>query len=142
MRWNLSKLYLKELEKNGVPIVPTLWGDAVQAPDFAAWFQELASPELVIKPVVGANGEFAYRVHADDHHVRLAEIAGAERILARGRATGFDGRTLQVNSGPTRNAITSLVPGRLRDSVVTTRRSSGQSTRPVPDEVRSVTHCP
>jgi len=75
VRWNLSKLYLKELDKNGVPIVPTLWDDAVEAADFAKWFEELGAPELVIKPVVGANGDFAYRVNVDDDHLRLAEIA-------------------------------------------------------------------
>lgn len=75
VRWNLSKLYMKELDKGGVPIVPTLWGEAVEVPDFARWLEALDTDELVIKPVIGANGEDAYRVGAGEDHARLARIA-------------------------------------------------------------------
>jgi glutathione synthase/RimK-type ligase-like ATP-grasp enzyme len=75
VRWNLEKTYLRDLEARAVPIVPSLWPEAVSAGSFAQWFRLLDSDELVIKPVIGANGQDAYRVCADDSVGRLAELA-------------------------------------------------------------------
>ena len=62
VRWNLAKTYLRDLERAGAPIVPTLWPDHVDAASMPGWFRALGTDELVIKPVVGANGEDAYRL--------------------------------------------------------------------------------
>jgi glutathione synthase/RimK-type ligase-like ATP-grasp enzyme len=63
VRWNLRKTYLRELEARGVATVPTTWlemGFAVE--DLPRCAEELAARQLVVKPVVGANGEDAFRV--------------------------------------------------------------------------------
>jgi glutathione synthase/RimK-type ligase-like ATP-grasp enzyme len=63
VRWNLRKTYLRELEARGVATVPTTWlemGFAVE--DLTRCAEELAARQLVVKPVVGANGEDAFRV--------------------------------------------------------------------------------
>jgi len=73
--WNLEKTYMRDLQQNGIGIVPTLFADSLQD-DFLPHYQrELAVHEIVVKPVVGANGEDAYRVRADDTPGRLAAIA-------------------------------------------------------------------
>ncbi|MEJ2384419.1 MAG: hypothetical protein P8Y54_08470 [Xanthomonadales bacterium] len=75
VRWNLEKTYLRDLAERGVGIVPTLWPDRVEAGQFAAWAERLGSETLVIKPVIGANGEDAWRVSADEPTARRTRIA-------------------------------------------------------------------
>jgi hypothetical protein len=65
VRWNLQKTYLQELEAGGVPIVPTLWSERFDAASFAVLCGRLATDEIVIKPVVGANGVDAFRLPRD-----------------------------------------------------------------------------
>jgi glutathione synthase/RimK-type ligase-like ATP-grasp enzyme len=73
--WNLEKTYLRDLEARGVGIVPTLWPRAVGADDFTGWSARLGSDQLVVKPVVGANGEDAWRVAVSDPPSRRERIA-------------------------------------------------------------------
>lgn len=66
VRWNLEKTYLRDLEENGnIEIVPTLWPGSLQAGSIEDFQQALASKDIVIKPVVGANGERVVRVTPD-----------------------------------------------------------------------------
>ena len=60
-RWNLDKSYLRELETEGVPIVPTRWLSQLDESQLRILFGEFDSPSIVVKPTVGAN--------ADDTHV-------------------------------------------------------------------------
>ena len=63
--WNLRKTYLRALEARGVAIVPTAWMEAgFAADDLPRCAEGLAAPELVVKPIVGANGEDAFRIDA------------------------------------------------------------------------------
>ena len=62
IEWNISKHYLKELEEKGVPIIPTLWADELHEQHFAQAFEQFACDEIVIKPYVGANADFTYRL--------------------------------------------------------------------------------
>ncbi|MBT8047286.1 MAG: hypothetical protein HKO99_02180 [Xanthomonadales bacterium] len=75
VRWNLEKTYLADLENSGVGIVPTIWPAEVQPDSFAAWSEQLACEDLVIKPVVGANGDKAFRVSAADALERREAIS-------------------------------------------------------------------
>jgi len=79
VRWNLEKTYLRDLEARGVGIVPTLWPRRVAFEDFAAWRERLGSGELVLKPVIGANGEDAWRVAANDPESHCRRVAGRFR---------------------------------------------------------------
>jgi len=66
VRWNLEKTYLADLERRGIGIVPTIWPRQVGPDSFEAFARELGCEELVIKPVVGANGQDAYRISPAD----------------------------------------------------------------------------
>ena len=66
IRWNLSKVYLRDMERRGCPIVPTIWDAAYTAEDFATWRDELSADELIIKPVVSATAEHTYRLREYD----------------------------------------------------------------------------
>ena len=62
VEWNISKRYLAELASQGVDIVPTHWGRAGTLPDAAGLFATLGCDELVLKRVVGAGAQDAYRL--------------------------------------------------------------------------------
>jgi glutathione synthase/RimK-type ligase-like ATP-grasp enzyme len=62
VRWNISKSYLRELGERGIPIVPTLFRDRLEAGGLAELLGELGTGRAVIKPVIGANAEGAHRI--------------------------------------------------------------------------------
>ncbi len=64
VRWNAYKTYLGELGARGVPIVPTTYGRGLSGDELRALPARLGVDEIVIKPVVGANADDAYRVTA------------------------------------------------------------------------------
>jgi len=74
VHWNLAKTYMQDLEGKGVGIVPTLWPDTLHAESFPSFFDRLDCGELVVKPVVGANGQDAYRIPRGESADRLAAI--------------------------------------------------------------------
>lgn len=93
VRWNLAKTYLRDLDRAGVPIVPTLWLDRVTPTTPGACFGQLGCDEIVIKPVVGANGVDAFRLNRASPQARLDEVAA--RFPNRGAmAQPFMGRVL------------------------------------------------
>jgi len=62
VRWNLDKRYLRELEERGVPTVPTVWRDRLRPGELKELCEELATSEVVVKPVIGAGARGAFRV--------------------------------------------------------------------------------
>jgi glutathione synthase/RimK-type ligase-like ATP-grasp enzyme len=63
VEWNLSKLYLRELESAGIKIVPTVWGEGeIDETLFQSWLEYFVADEIVIKPIVSATAEFTYRL--------------------------------------------------------------------------------
>jgi len=75
VRWNLAKTYMRDLEARGIGIVPTRWPDSLQADSFTNLQGQLGTQDIVVKPVVGANGEDAFRVSPADPSERLESIA-------------------------------------------------------------------
>jgi glutathione synthase/RimK-type ligase-like ATP-grasp enzyme len=75
VRWNLAKTYMRDLAGNGIGIVPTLWAPSLEAGFLPGFQKRLGTDEIVVKPVVGANGEDAFRVSPDDSLKRLGDIA-------------------------------------------------------------------
>ncbi|MGB3542857.1 ATP-grasp domain-containing protein [Rubrivirga sp.] len=65
VRWNLHKTYLRDLEAAGVPIVPTTWGRDLDAATLAALEDEWGEAGGVVKPIVGACAEDAFRLGPD-----------------------------------------------------------------------------
>lgn len=82
-RWNLQKTYLRDLAARGIEIVPTFWREGLARGELVPLFEELRSPEGVIKPVVGANAQGAWRLDAARARELAPEIEAffAERPL-------------------------------------------------------------
>lgn len=55
LTWNTHKFYLRDLEQQGVPIVPTLWLKQGTPTDLAALMARQGWPEVVIKPAISAS---------------------------------------------------------------------------------------
>jgi glutathione synthase/RimK-type ligase-like ATP-grasp enzyme len=72
VRWNLDKVYLRALETQGIPIVPTLWLKKLTQDDIATAFEHFAATKLVLKPTLGAGARNTFR---------LARGASAERAV-------------------------------------------------------------
>ena len=62
VEWNISKSYLKDLQNQGINIVPTLWFDSFSLSEIRAGFDYFNSPQLVIKPLISANADHTYRL--------------------------------------------------------------------------------
>lgn len=79
LRWNSDKTYLGDLDRSGIPVVPTVW-----VPPGAPW--EPPAADYVIKPSVASGGLGAARYrssprHVVDGHVRRLHDAGHTVML-------------------------------------------------------------
>ncbi|WP_421789541.1 ATP-grasp domain-containing protein [Hyphobacterium sp.] len=55
IRWNSDKGYLRDLETEGVPTIPTLWADRADDDTLLAAFEALDAEDIVAKPRIGAS---------------------------------------------------------------------------------------
>jgi glutathione synthase/RimK-type ligase-like ATP-grasp enzyme len=74
-RWNLEKTYLADLERKGIGIVPTIWPPEVKPESFQSFSEQLGCDQLVIKPVIGANGDKAFQASQSDSMQRREMIS-------------------------------------------------------------------
>jgi glutathione synthase/RimK-type ligase-like ATP-grasp enzyme len=74
-RWNMNKVYLRDLVARGVGTIPTIWLDRLDSAAIPQLFSDLQSERIVVKPTVGAN--------ADDTFVlSLCETQNKEEALS------------------------------------------------------------
>ena len=76
LRWNMEKTYLRDLERAGVPVVPTAWLARGSAADIGALLDERSWRDVVVKPVISAGATRTWRMGhatAPDIHLQLAE---------------------------------------------------------------------
>lgn len=67
VRWNVEKNYLRDLEKNGIAIVPTIWGNkALKTDDLSDYVETLQTDQIIIKPTVSANADDTYWLKKED----------------------------------------------------------------------------
>jgi hypothetical protein len=82
IEWNLSKLYLRELENKGIRIVPTIWSDEkIDEKLFQDWLEHFAAEEIVIKPIISATAEFTYRLR--NFPPELTETFAARKYMVQ-----------------------------------------------------------
>jgi hypothetical protein len=105
-----------------IGIVPTIWPDAVREGSFPAFFDQLDCNELVIKPVVGANGEFSHAIlkipaesefrSQEERGANIQAVVPEKKLLLRGQ------QALSVISSPPLYARIDLVGDSEYDFVV------------------------
>ncbi|HLN33492.1 MAG TPA: hypothetical protein VK395_37540 [Gemmataceae bacterium] len=79
VRWNMNKEYLRDLERRGISIVPTVWGSELGPVDPNKIMGALGTDEVVLKPVIGANADHAFRIGRGSSSWSEAAVAFAER---------------------------------------------------------------
>ena len=57
IEWNVNKTYLKDLKKNGIPIIPSLFFEDFDIDKVMGSFNTFDSEKVIIKPTVGANAD-------------------------------------------------------------------------------------
>ena len=84
VRWNIDKTYLRDLRKEGVEIVPSLWYKAFASEQVPEAFEELGTGEIVVKPTVSAGADHTFRIgksHAPDYLDELSAIFSSRPFL-------------------------------------------------------------
>lgn len=76
VRWNIRKTYLREMEKRGIAIIPTLWPEAPTAPDIREAMAAFGANDVVLKRQVGAGARSQVRYTKDN-------IPASGRVLDR-----------------------------------------------------------
>jgi hypothetical protein len=75
VEWNISKNYLKDLQNQGINIVPTLWFDSFSLAELQAGFSHFDTPQIVLKPLVSANADHTYRLSPENLNQQADELS-------------------------------------------------------------------
>ena len=83
VRGNMQKTYLRDLAARSVPVVPTIWRDGLRPGELGVLFEAAQSEAAVIKPVMSANAQGAWRLDRASVKAHAAEIEAyyADRAL-------------------------------------------------------------
>lgn len=76
MRWNMDKRYLADLKTRGISIVPTVFGERLDAARLDVLLADSVG-ESVIKPVISAGAERTFRVPAEPDAALRRELLAA-----------------------------------------------------------------
>lgn len=80
IRWNTEKTYLRQLQKRGVPIAPTLFLDAGSQVNLAERMREFGWERGFLKPTVGATARETLRFGLDELELAQSHV---DRMLAQ-----------------------------------------------------------
>jgi hypothetical protein len=86
VRWNMDKTYLRDLQRAGIPIVPTVWLAQGAPADLAAILQERDWAQAVVKPSIAATAFGAWRTnrdHAETDQNRLDLLLEQSGVLVQ-----------------------------------------------------------
>ncbi len=75
VRWNIDKRYLFDLEKWGLPIIPTYLASHVEIDTLHRLFVEAQVQTVILKPTIGLGGSHSYRVPVDGLHHTLTALS-------------------------------------------------------------------
>ncbi|RMF75697.1 MAG: hypothetical protein D6744_13160 [Planctomycetota bacterium] len=82
VRWNTYKTYLRDIERRGAPVVPTVWIDAGRPIDVGAVMSQRGWAAGFLKPVVGATARETLRFRHTAEGLAAA-AAHIERLTQR-----------------------------------------------------------
>lgn len=83
IRWNIEKTYLLDLERRGVPIVPTLVRDHYEAGDLGDFFETLKVDRIIVKPVISAAALDTFLLSPGDRDDDLVRLFDGRRFLVQ-----------------------------------------------------------
>lgn len=86
IRWNADKIYFKDLQQEGVAVVPTYWLDRNTTLNFTDVFKRLGTSKIIVKPRVsgGSKNTFAITTaEAEAYAPKINELLQEENFLAQ-----------------------------------------------------------
>jgi len=83
LRWNMDKVYLRDLAADGVPVVPTVWLECGQPADLSTLLTEQGWGRVVLKPAISGSADGAWQA---DRTQAPALQPRLEAMLRRGGA--------------------------------------------------------
>ena len=79
VKWNVSKDYLKDIQEQGITIVPTRWMQAFDLADVVKSFAHFTTEQIVIKPLISANADHTYRL---SHEQLLTQALSLKTVFS------------------------------------------------------------
>ena len=86
IKWNIDKTYLRDLSKQEIEIVPSLWRNTFDVKEFPLFFEELSTDEIIIKPTISATAEDTFRIRnegRDKYAEKLRTIFSARPFIVQ-----------------------------------------------------------
>ncbi len=83
VRWNIDKIYLQELEKLAVNLVPTVWRSRLSTnspltqQELVDYFNHFSSEQIVLKPRISANADNTFWLTQQNYQQKLVEMNNA-----------------------------------------------------------------
>lgn len=74
LKWNMNKLYLRDLEQKEIPVPPTIWEKHFAAEESEKYFDLLNTDEIIIKPNISGNADDTFRLKRYDLKKFLPEL--------------------------------------------------------------------
>lgn len=139
LRWNAHKSYLRDLERHGVPIVPTAWVARDYECDLAQLRKDRGWVDVVLKPAKGAAGHGVALLRREaispaQAQAALDELAASHDVLVQPylpAVAGYGERALMFFQGSYSHAVVKKPFD--RDLAVSDARSS--LVEPTPQEI-------
>ncbi len=78
VRWNIDKRYLFDLEKWGVPIIPTYLASNVETDTLHRLFVDKQVQTVILKPTIGLGGSHSHRVPLDGLNNTLTTLKASQ----------------------------------------------------------------
>ena len=78
IRWNIDKHYLFDLEKWGVPIIPTVLASTLETESFHNLFADKQIQTVILKPTIGLAGSNSHRVAVDNLNKTLTMLRASQ----------------------------------------------------------------
>jgi hypothetical protein len=76
IRWTIPKTYLRDLESNGAPIVPSIWGEHMDTASLDDAFNRFDVERIIVKPVISTNATDTFLLDRKMSPDRVKELAG------------------------------------------------------------------
>jgi len=78
VRWNMEKHYLLDLEKWGVPIIPTYLASDLETGTLRSMFADQGWQTVILKPTIGLGGSYSHRVPLDELEDTLRRLRASQ----------------------------------------------------------------
>lgn len=75
VEWNIDKTYLRELEEQGIEIVPSLWRNNFDQREWNDFFTDLSAKEIIIKPTISAGAKNTFRIFKGNGKQNIEQLS-------------------------------------------------------------------